>query len=334
MSDQHLVDLRRRSRRRRGAAGGSAGGCSPWCQCGACAARQDGGVTRLKNAASWESTIRSAYPSRSSSRTVATRRVVGQHVLHAEAVHADGGPGVHQLAQVVEVLAVAAVPDDEPLGADPALDEERQLVAAVARRRVGVGGDRHAGPPVRGRRGLHHPATSGVRPGWSVTTLSIAGPDAGAGDALLDVAEEELDQWVRAADEPARAVGRGSTPAARRPCSSRSRRPGAPGPLGHRGHPGDVAAEARGRSGRRRSGPRASHSRSRPATAVSTHRPRATRDGGGSGPAPGAPRTRARGSASCRGRRPAPVPGRSGPPPPAVTPPRPGWPRRRRAGRR
>ena len=30
------------------------------CQCGACAARHDGGVTRLKNAASWESTIRSA----------------------------------------------------------------------------------------------------------------------------------------------------------------------------------------------------------------------------------------------------------------------------------
>ena len=34
------------------------------CQCGAWAARHDGGVTRLKNAASWESTIRSAYPSR------------------------------------------------------------------------------------------------------------------------------------------------------------------------------------------------------------------------------------------------------------------------------
>ena len=42
-------------------------------QCGAWAARHDGGVTRLKNAASWDSTIRSAYPSASSVRTVAMR---------------------------------------------------------------------------------------------------------------------------------------------------------------------------------------------------------------------------------------------------------------------
>ena len=64
---------------------------------------------------------------------------VGEDVLHAEPVHPDGGAGVHQLAQVVEVLGVAAVPDHEPVRSDPALGEERQLVAPVARRGVACG---------------------------------------------------------------------------------------------------------------------------------------------------------------------------------------------------
>ena len=88
------------------------------CQCGTCAARHDGGVTRLKNAASCESTIRSAYPWPQQRQHRRDARFVGQHVLHAEAVHADRGAGVHQLTQVVEVLAVAAVADDQPLGRD------------------------------------------------------------------------------------------------------------------------------------------------------------------------------------------------------------------------
>ena len=46
-------------------------------QCGACAARHDGGVTRLKYAASWDSTIRSAYPSRRRACTVAIRAASG-----------------------------------------------------------------------------------------------------------------------------------------------------------------------------------------------------------------------------------------------------------------
>ena len=89
------------------------------CQCGACAARHEGGVTRLKNAASWDSTIRSAYPSAQQGQDGRDPRGVGQHVLHAEAVHPDGGAGVHQLAQVVEVLGVAAVPDHQPLRRRP-----------------------------------------------------------------------------------------------------------------------------------------------------------------------------------------------------------------------
>ena len=52
------------------------------CQCGACAARHDGGVTRLKYAASWDSTIRSAYPSRRSAWTVAIRVMSGEDMLH------------------------------------------------------------------------------------------------------------------------------------------------------------------------------------------------------------------------------------------------------------
>ena len=47
-------------------------------QCGACAARQDGGVTRLKKAASWDSTMRSAYPPCSSVRTVDSRASSGR----------------------------------------------------------------------------------------------------------------------------------------------------------------------------------------------------------------------------------------------------------------
>ena len=172
---------------------------------------------------------------------------VGQDVLHAEAVHPDGGARVHELAQVVEVLGVAAVPDHEPVRGDAALGEERELVAAVARRGVRVGGDRDAGTPVRGRGRLHHASHVGGEPLAVGDDLEHPGPHAGAGDADLDVAEEQLHQRVRAPDEPAGAVGlevrrqRVGRVVARRGDQVH------PGALGHPAHPRDVAAETEDR---------------------------------------------------------------------------------------
>ena len=170
-------------------------------------------------------------------------RGVGQDVLHAEAVHPDGGAGVHELTQVVEVLGVAAVPDHDPVRGDAACGEERELVAAVARRRVRVGGDGNAGTPVRGRRCLHH--SLHVRGEALVIgdDLEHPGPHAGAGDAELDVADEQLQQGVGATDEPTGAVGlevrrqRVGRVVARRGDQLH------PGALGHPAHPRDVAAE-------------------------------------------------------------------------------------------
>ena len=81
--------------------------------------------------------------------------LVGENVLHPESVHADRRAVVHERPQVVEVLAVARVADDDPVGRHAALAEERLLLEPVARRRVGMGRDRHAGLLV-GHRGCRH----------------------------------------------------------------------------------------------------------------------------------------------------------------------------------
>ncbi len=133
--------------------------------------------------------------------------IVRQHVLHAEAVHADGRPRVHQLPQVVQVLAVATVPDDQPLRVDAALPEVLQLISAVLRRGVRVRRDRNARMEVCLRGGVHHATYVVGQAGTVGDHLEHCRADAGVGDADLDVAHEHLHQRIRPADEEPWTVG-------------------------------------------------------------------------------------------------------------------------------
>ena len=225
------------------------------CQCGACSARQDGGVTRLKNAASCDRIIRSAYPLRSSASTVATPRARRAARVHAEAVHADGRPGVHQLPQVGEVLGVAAVTDHQPLGRHaPPLRNASWSRPFCEGAWVWV----VIGTPVRrcaSAAAAITRRTSGVSPGRSVTTLSM--PARTPVPAIpTSMSLRKNSERVRAVDEQPRAVGLevrrqdvGGVVAGRR----HEPDPGTPRDLAP---PARRPARARGRSGRRRCGPR------------------------------------------------------------------------------
>ena len=68
-----------------------------------------------------------------------------QELLEAEAIHPDRAPPLHQPAQVTEVVAVAAVADDDTAEVDAFLRENRLLGLAGAACRPGVGRDGHAG---------------------------------------------------------------------------------------------------------------------------------------------------------------------------------------------
>src|SRR5207237_3563712 len=61
------------------------------------------------------------------------------------AVQPRGASPFHQAAQIVQVLAVAAMPDDDATEVDALLREDRLLRLAGSAGRPRVGGDRHAG---------------------------------------------------------------------------------------------------------------------------------------------------------------------------------------------
>ncbi len=65
--------------------------------------------------------------------------LVVEHELHAEAVKANGRPGVHELAQVVDVVRVTRVADHEPIEWHAVFTKELLLLESVAGRGIASG---------------------------------------------------------------------------------------------------------------------------------------------------------------------------------------------------
>ena len=153
--------------------------------------------------------------------------LVGENVLHPESVHADRRTVVHELLQVVEVLGVAGMADDDALRWDASLPKECLLVQAIARRRMRMRRDRHAG--LAGGRVAAADmtrATSGVMPSASVMTFSMPARTAVPAIPSRDVAHEQVDERVGAIDRSSRDRGTGRRSAGRSGCTSRSRQQG------------------------------------------------------------------------------------------------------------
>src|SRR5690606_19571109 len=140
-------------------------------------------------------------------KEIADARLIRTHVLHAEAVEAEEGAACGQLAQVVEILGIAAVADHDAVERHTEPLEQVLLLESPSRRCVRVGRDGHAGLLVRdGRRA--EDACDVLRDALGIRChLEHAGADARARDAALDVAEEQLHEGVLAADEEAGSVG-------------------------------------------------------------------------------------------------------------------------------
>src|SRR5204862_5275283 len=101
-------------------------------------------------------------------------------------------------AQIVQVLAIAAVADDDATEVDALLREDRLLRLAGSAGRPGVGGDRHAGgllgPGGRAQDVLDHRRDAGGVGG----ALDDGGLDTAGADALRDVADEQRGHRVDA----------------------------------------------------------------------------------------------------------------------------------------
>jgi hypothetical protein len=130
----------------------------------------------------------------------------GGEVVDPEAVHAQDEAGLGHPLQVVGVVdGVAAVAEDDPAEVDALGRQHLDDPGAVLAGRVRVDGDRHAGGRVRAGDRAEHPLHAGRQPLLVDRALEHARPDAGAGDALGDVADEEVGhRLLRAAGEEER----------------------------------------------------------------------------------------------------------------------------------
>ena len=86
--------------------------------------------------------------------------------------------------------------DDDPRRIDALLGEDLQLRQAD-RRLHAVGGDRHPRPQAGARGGAVHPLLERADPGLVGSDLADdAGPDAGIGDAVLELGDDRIGQLV------------------------------------------------------------------------------------------------------------------------------------------
>src|SRR6266567_175755 len=123
----------------------------------------------------------------------------GQVVLEAEAVHSDRAAALHQPAQVFQIVAVAAVADDDAAEIDALLSEDGLLRLARSSGRPRVSRDRYAGGLLGSRGGAqdvldHRGHAGGVGGALDDGGLHAARADA-AGD---DVPDEEIGHRVDA----------------------------------------------------------------------------------------------------------------------------------------
>ena len=118
--------------------------------------------------------------------------------VEAEAVHAEDRAGVGQLHQVVEVVAVARVPDHDLGEVHALLAEDVDDRAPGVDRALGVHGERRARLAVRSGDGPQHPLHAGGEPGAVDGALQERRLHAGAADALGEVPDEQGDHRVGA----------------------------------------------------------------------------------------------------------------------------------------
>ena len=125
--------------------------------------------------------------------------------VEAEPVHADVGAVVDQLLEVAEVGGVAGVADHHAGQVDALLGEDRCCSSPRRVAGVGVGGDRHAGLPVRLCDRAQHPLDAGGHAGFVGGALEDRRLDAGVGDALVMSRTNMLDH--ESPGRPARVPG-------------------------------------------------------------------------------------------------------------------------------
>ena len=124
---------------------------------------------------------------------------------HAEVVEAEEGAFGRQRQVVVRVEGAPAVADDDAgevdafLGEDPLLLEAPRLWGS---RRVGA--DRHPGGAVGAGHRTQHAFHAGSEPRSVGGALEDSGADPGITDALADLADEEVDHRLLAAEHRAR----------------------------------------------------------------------------------------------------------------------------------
>src|SRR5439155_12622706 len=123
--------------------------------------------------------------------------------VQPETVHAEQDPGVGQFGQVVQVVAVARVPDHHLGQVHAFLAEDPQRDPAGLVRPGGVHGDGRAGLDVRPGDGAGDALDAGAGLGGLQGELEEGGLDPGADDALGDVAGEVGDHRLGHVDEQA-----------------------------------------------------------------------------------------------------------------------------------
>ena len=189
----------------------SSAGTTSWttcrkCQFGETCSSRPGGNQSLKQLASCDRIILSAWPRSHMATTVFTRSSNGSRMFEAEAVHAEQRAGRGELLEVVEVGRVAAVGEHDPPRVDALLVEHPQRVEAALALRVRVDADRRAGLLVDAADRAHDALDVLGQAGGVDRALEDPGLDAAALDPVAQVGAHQLVERLVAVEQRARAA--------------------------------------------------------------------------------------------------------------------------------
>ena len=124
--------------------------------------------------------------------------VEAEDVVQAEAIHAQIRPRADEFLQVVQIGGVATVSDDHPGQVHALLGEDPLLIEAPPGVGMGVGGDRYPGGAMGLADRTQHALDAGGEARFVGGALENPCLDAGVGDALGDIPDEQIDHDLRA----------------------------------------------------------------------------------------------------------------------------------------